>query len=609
MREEHSDSADNADSDVAKAIDGLAAEPELRGRAAELLELSAILRDGPAHGSADADPWTGTDLLATFARDDVLAPAPTRRPRLRRNLSLLASSLVFLPLLCTWLGISGAASAYGSMLGDPEGRRASAGHSFLELWQSGFGGRLTGLLDLTHVAVYALVSIGLLIAVTAAASGLRQADEQAAARRREALLSRLVPVLSRAQRALNRRRLDSPARFAAELSLAAHHLGELLEDVDRTQRSTSDLALRNAQASKELRASAASLTTATERLQTTSAAAGAAATALRGVVGRLGDEITGQAADAAARLETSAEAARTELGALQATGRATLREVGDQVEETLAGLAERVSQATDGLVAAGGGFAAEIGASGGRAARDIGHTYQEAVAAAAVDLEEKMILIGERLNTAVREIRETSREQAESARAAAAPDLDAAWRAAVAGGPAASGLLDRLLGDVVLRLVDPLTEAARWRALGPEDVATDLTCLLTRLGDGPRREHLVFGVGAGSVTVLRTDGPAQAYGPEEGGPERGKELLPTSPGAVRWERFSTTAGEVTVACTASTTRLLSGPRFADRIAAEWLDGPPALIRFLGHLALPEPQSRGDRTAIVLWEKKAGREDG
>ncbi|MEU9890372.1 protein phosphatase 2C domain-containing protein [Sphaerisporangium sp. NPDC051011] len=191
----------------------------------------------------------------------------------------------------------------------------------------------------------------------------------------------------------------------------------------------------------------------------------------------------------------------------------------------------------------------------------------------------------------------------------AAPDLDAAWRAAVAGDPAASGLLDRLLGDVVLRLVDPLTEAARWRALGPEDVATDLTCLLTRLGDGPQREHLVFGVGAGSVTVLRTDGPAQAYDPEEGGPERSKELLPTSPGAVRWERFSTTAGEVTVACTASTTRLLSGPRFADRIAAEWLDGPPALIRFLGHLALPEPQSRGDRTAIVLWEKKAGREDG
>ncbi|MEU9890371.1 hypothetical protein [Sphaerisporangium sp. NPDC051011] len=187
-----------------------------------------------------------------------------------------------------------------------------------------------------------------------------------------------------------------------------------------TQRSTSDLALRNAQASKELRASATSLTTATERLQTTSAAAGAAATALRGVVGRLGDEITGQVADAAARLETSAEAARTELGALQAAGRATLREVGDQVEETLGGLAERVSQATDGLVAAGGGFAAEIGASGGRAARDIGHTYQEAVAAAAVDLEEKMILIGERLNTAAREVRETSREQAESAQAAAA---------------------------------------------------------------------------------------------------------------------------------------------------------------------------------------------
>ncbi|RCG27893.1 hypothetical protein DQ384_25565 [Sphaerisporangium album] len=187
----------------------------------------------------------------------------------------------------------------------------------------------------------------------------------------------------------------------------------------------------------------------------------------------------------------------------------------------------------------------------------------------------------------------------------AAPDLDAAWRAAVTGAPDASGLLDRLLGDVALRLVDPLTEAARRRALGPEDIATDLTCLLTRLGDGQRREHLAFGIGAGSVTVLRTDGTlAPAYGPEEGGPERTKELLPMHPGALRWDRFSTTAGEVAVACTASTARLLSGPRFAERIAPEWLDGPPALIRFLGGLAVPEPQSRGDRSMVGLWEKKA-----
>ncbi|RCG27894.1 hypothetical protein DQ384_25570 [Sphaerisporangium album] len=306
------------------------------------------------------------------------------------------------------------------MLGDPRDGRAAAGHSFLELWQSGFGGRLTGLLDLTHVAAYALGSICLLIGVTATVSWLRQADERAASRRRDELLLELVPALGRAQRALGRRRLDSPARFAAELSLAAHRLGELLEDVDRAQRSTSDLAHRNAQVSRELRTSAVSLTTAIGRLQATGVAVDSAATALRGVVVRLGDEITGRVSDAAARLETAADSARSELGALQAAGRTTLHEIGERLEEALGAMAKRVFEATDGLVAAGTGFAAEIGASGERAARDIGHIYQEAVAAAAVDLEEKMVSVGERLDTAVRQVDETTRAQAEQARITAA---------------------------------------------------------------------------------------------------------------------------------------------------------------------------------------------
>jgi hypothetical protein len=77
--------------------------------------------------------------------------------------------------------------------------------------------------------------------------------------------------------------------------------------------------------------------------------------------------------------------------------------------------------------------------------------------------------------------------------AGAAAEIQVAW-------PAGSDHDQRLtecLRGVLRGIGGPLKEAARSRGLDPREVATELTCVLTRLGDVTRRAHLAFGVGTG----------------------------------------------------------------------------------------------------------------
>jgi hypothetical protein len=418
--------------ELAARLTQLAAEPELTAHRSVLSELGDVV-DHPH--SAEADSWTQLDLLAAFGRAESIGQAAPRRPGLRRFLPIASSGLIFFPVLCTWLGISFAAAAYGRLLASPAGRSVAAGQSFLELWQRGFDGRLTSLLDLTHVALFALAAIVALILVTLANAAVAQADEHAAERRRADIQARLMIALTGAQLALNRRRLDSPGRFAGELSSAAAGLNDLLDRVREAEKSSTaaadnaaGLARSNADAAEQLRASAATLGSATGNLQAMSERLGIAVAGLQVTISQLGGDITGRIADAAAELAAASALAQEALAATQAAGRAALTAAGTQLDAALAGLAERIGQSTDGLAAAGSDFAAKIGASGDQAARDIGITYQEAVAAAAVDLEEKMTEVGGQLAAAAARLSEAVSAAAARWPGPAAANHDADWR-------------------------------------------------------------------------------------------------------------------------------------------------------------------------------------
>lgn len=186
-------------------------------------ELSALADAFTGKGAADLDPWAELDLLHAYARPESvgLVGGGAEEHRAWSWLEALLGALVFVPLMMTWYGLTQASSAYQALTGaDPK----SASRPFLQLWQSGFDGHLTGAFTFGHVAMGATCAIALLFALVLV-HGLRKSAvtrrEESAQRDAEKLRARLVPVLTRAQLVLNAHRLSSPQRFAAELTEAA----------------------------------------------------------------------------------------------------------------------------------------------------------------------------------------------------------------------------------------------------------------------------------------------------------------------------------------------------------------------------------------------------
>ncbi|MFE1290417.1 methyl-accepting chemotaxis protein [Streptomyces sp. NPDC058751] len=220
---------------IAQSIEELAGRPELGTRKEELAALAAALRNQDA---AELDPWSELDLVAAYARPESLRPPGGRAGEhpLWSYAEGVLGALVFVPLMLTWYGLTRASSAYGALTGaDPR----AASRPFLQLWQSGFEGHLTGAFTFGHVAMSATVAIALLFALVLVHGVRRSAlarREEDAGRGREELMAALVPALTRAQLVLNGRRSSSPRRFAAELTEAAATLGRLGDRAVRVQK-------------------------------------------------------------------------------------------------------------------------------------------------------------------------------------------------------------------------------------------------------------------------------------------------------------------------------------------------------------------------------------
>lgn len=253
----------------------------------------------------------------------LVAPVLVRHT-LRRTLPSASCVLSALLVLCVTVELTVGFRAYSELLAsrDP-GRRWMVSHEgFAQLWADGFGGYLPRLLDLAHVAGYALLfTVGL---VAVAAARVWQAAE--GGRGEVNLIARLPRTLARAQ----------------------------LQQNNRWEKTQADMA-DNA---RWLRAPVAALGTSAAQLNA-----------------------------AGGRMETTVK---------ELTSAVTL--LSDEARD-------RLATEAGGLAAAGGEFADRIGAAGLAAAREIGAVYQEAVAVAAGDLEEKMTLVGQQLAISVGEIR------------------------------------------------------------------------------------------------------------------------------------------------------------------------------------------------------------
>lgn len=347
---------------------------------------SALDATGPSHGSSDLDSWSELNLIGAFARPDSVRASTVREPWWRHALDLAPSVLVFVPILITWAGISAATSAYGRLLKTGD-RSTYEGRSFLDLWQTGFGGHLWSIVTFGHLAAYTVTSIVVLIAAVVAGSYLRRSAEAAVAERDDAVMRDLVSVLRRAQLVLGRWRLAAPGRFAEELSQAAILMRQLMYQAEVTQRGASELAERNVRAAAQLDASARQLATATTGLQGTGEAVRSATGTLETTTSTLRDEVSTRTAAAARQLDTTVTAATKRLDVAVAAATSQLTDavtgVTSNLDTATATAAEHVGQ----LQKSGAKALTEVTAQLKSSLRDLGSRVDDALGRAAAALD------------------------------------------------------------------------------------------------------------------------------------------------------------------------------------------------------------------------------
>ncbi|ETK36596.1 methyl-accepting chemotaxis protein [Microbispora sp. ATCC PTA-5024] len=211
------------DQDLAAELRVLSKHPGLKPRAEQLRELAEAVVTPD-----QAERWCEVDLFAAFPPAESVrsvASVTSIGQKALKIVDVVQPVLVFLPIVTTWFGLKTATTAYGETL-TAEGVEA-ARRPFLEMWQQGFDGRLSGWLRFDRVAFMTLGVIGVLIVVTLGERLLRRTIEQRAEEEADALRSRLLAALTRATLLLGQVRLASPARFQAELTKSASELNKV----------------------------------------------------------------------------------------------------------------------------------------------------------------------------------------------------------------------------------------------------------------------------------------------------------------------------------------------------------------------------------------------
>ncbi|WP_244905285.1 hypothetical protein [Streptomyces agglomeratus] len=322
---------------VGRQIKDLAGEPGLVPRRTELAALADALHSTDAAG---LDPWADLDLLHAYARPESVTPVAGagEEHRAWSWLEAVLGALVFVPLMLTWYGLTQASSAYEALTGaDPK----AAARPFLQLWQSGFEGHLTGAFTFGHVAMGATVAIVLLFALVLVHGFRRSAvtrREEHAQREADRLMRRLVPVLTQAQLVLNVHRMASPQRFAAELTGAAATLNRL--------------GTKSAKAQKDLSAAAEVVGDAVQQAERRLAGIDTSVRPLEDAAGRIEEAVRGSGKEIEAAVSGNGVMVCKALEDVRSTSgdvRDVLDRAGDRVEDSVTALAASQRSFTTGI--------------------------------------------------------------------------------------------------------------------------------------------------------------------------------------------------------------------------------------------------------------------
>lgn len=330
--------------DAVERLRLLAGEERLGARSSQLLRLADDLE-----AEKDLDRWATLDLYAAFLQDDTVEERPRTSPRHWGGsiLDLLPAVLIFVPITLTWFGLYKATSAYRRSRGDKD----LAGKSFLEQWQTGFDGRLSGWFYFDRIALWTLLAIGFLIVVSLVQALHRRRSDRVDALERARLSRDLAGALTAADFHLSRFRMDDASR--------ADHAAQRLEDaaaevrragavVNALQREAQDAMRETRNGMQRVEQLAESLLKADDAVRAAAEHIGKAADDLGGRLGEL-SSATASVCDAAVGLTRSSTADAERLRKAVAEAAAELRSAADADRDRLG---DRIGTALDASGAA-----------------------------------------------------------------------------------------------------------------------------------------------------------------------------------------------------------------------------------------------------------------
>lgn len=403
---------------------GAAAAAQLESAAAGLplsgmlADLAAVLRglDGVSPDTTRIRQWAAIDLFGVFLGDGNDTEEGGPRDRTSRNLEVAVRALVFAPIVWTWAGLTAASIAYRAAVT----AGALHGESFLQGWQTGFGGRLIGLFVFDKLAFGTSLLVAALIGVTIwHAIRTRQVEERVSRRRH-----RLTDALLRADLLLAPYRLPANEQATLEIDGAIARLAGTVGAIE----AAGEVAARTQSKAADAVAAATAALAAVERAVTSAASA---AVTLEKAPDRLAEHLDQLAT-------TTARIAKAERDLVDATGDASaqiagaLQDGADQVRDSVA---------TVGAAAANYATRTEL------AADILGQARQavDALPVAVTALRADVTTVGSQLSGLTQAL--TAVASLQRSVDAMRQSLDAAqWAVHAPAAPQKRGFLSRLLG-------------------------------------------------------------------------------------------------------------------------------------------------------------------
>ena len=310
-----------------------------------LIDLADAVR-GAAGGAPGQDRvllWTTVNLQVAFLGGE--SALRVRTGPGWKYIHVLLEVLVFVPIFLTWTGLIFATFAYRDALS----ARALDGESFLQGWQTGFGGRLLGIFEFGWLAVYTVVAVGALIALTVASARRRLSEESAR--------SQLAEVLIKADLELAEYRLGAPERLAHKLDLASSRLDGTVTAIAAAGQVVAEVQHKAADALNAMTPALASLENAASSVENVPDVLGGhldqMSKALRASIQQVNQsigqvsQVLGDVASAQREVVSSGSESSTKIAGALTTGATQMRDVLIDVSGTAAAYAYRVELAAD----------------------------------------------------------------------------------------------------------------------------------------------------------------------------------------------------------------------------------------------------------------------